>query len=151
MFWVKKKMADENNDVAGQVAQEAERLYRTGKMHCAEAVLAAVKQIFAPQIPDQVVQLAEGFGGGSGAGCICGAVSGATMALGLAMNGDKKSVTTMTRELHRWFKEDNGATCCKILTANGKSGCVKLTSSVAGKVADMLLAKGVQPETETLV
>ena len=147
MFSFKKKAADDVKDVAEQVAQDAERLYRSGKMHCAEAVLAAVKQAFAPQIPDQVVQLAGGFGGGSGAGCICGAVSGATMALGLVMNGDKKAVTAMTRELHRWFKEDYGATCCKILTVHGKSGCVKLTSSVAGKVTELLQEKGVEPKT----
>jgi C_GCAxxG_C_C family probable redox protein len=148
MFWLKKKTEEDSNDVAERVALEAERLYRTGKMHCAEAVLAAVKQTFAPQIPDQVIQLAGGFGAGSGVGCICGAVSGGTMAIGLAMNGDKKGVTTMTRELHLWFKEENQATCCKILTAKGKSGCVKLTSSVAGKAAELLIARGVLPGVE---
>ena len=146
MFWLKKNAADDSNGVAAQVAQEAERLFRSGEMHCAEAVLAAVTHFFAPHTPDKVVQLASGFGGGSGAGCICGAVSGATIAMGLVMEGDKKSVTSMTREVHRWFKEDNGATCCKILTTHGKGGCVKFTSSVAGKVAEMLLAKGVPAE-----
>jgi C_GCAxxG_C_C family probable redox protein len=147
MFSIKKETAgkDAAPKVADQVALVAEQLYRSGKMHCAEAVLAAVKQVFAPQIPDEVVQMAGGFGGGSGAGCICGAVSGGTMALGLAMSGDKKSVSVMTRELHRWFKEDYGATCCKILTAHGKSGCVKLTASVAGRVAELLLETGLQP------
>ena len=148
MFWLKTKTEDDCNDVAAQIAQEAERLFRTGKLHCAEAVLSAVKQVFAPQIPEEVVHLAGGFGSGSGSGCICGAVSGGTMALGLAMNGDKKGVTVMTRELHRWFKEENGATCCKTLTTKGKSGCVKLTSSVAGKAAEMLLARGVPPAPE---
>lgn len=143
MFQLKKAVVADNN-VAAQVAGEAERLYRSGKMHCAEAVLMSVKQAFAPQIPDEVVQMANGFGGGSGAGCICGAVSGATMALGLVMGGDKKGVTALTRELHRWFKEDYGATCCKILTAHGKGGCVKLTASVAGKVAELLQEKGAQ-------
>ena len=148
MFWMKKEASAEVKDLAGQVAQEAERLYRSGTMHCAEAVLASVKNAFAPQISDQVVQLAGGFGGGSGAGCICGAVSGGTMALGLAMTGDKKSVSSMTRDLHRWFKEENRVTCCKILTEHGKGGCVKLTASVAGKVAELLLAKGVAPESD---
>jgi C_GCAxxG_C_C family probable redox protein len=148
MFWMKKEATDDVKDVAAQVAQEAERLYRSGKMHCAEAVLASVKQTFAPQLPDEVVQLAGGFGGGSGAGCICGAVSGGTMALGLAMTGEKKAVSAMTSELHRWFKEKNGATCCKILTAHGKKGCLNLTTSVAGKVAELLLEKGLEPAEE---
>ena len=148
MFWMKKEASAEVKDLAGQVAQEAERLYRSGKMHCAEAVLASVKNSFAPQVCAEVVQLAGGFGGGSGAGCICGAVSGGTMALGLVMTGDKKAVSAMTRDLHRWFQEENGATCCKILTAHGKSGCLKLTSSVAGKVAELLQANGVLPEND---
>lgn len=139
MFWAR-NTAEKNNEesVSQQVAAEAEKFYRSGKMHCAEAVLAAVKNEFASSLPDDVVRLAAGFGGGSGAGCICGAVSGGTMALGLVVPGNKKAVAALTRELHQWFKKEYGATCCKILTAHGKKGCVNLTSSVAGKVAQLL-------------
>ena len=140
MFWKSNKAVAQHaaGEVAAQVASQAERLYRSWKMHCAEAVLAAVKDHFAPGLPDDLVRLASGFGGGSGAGCICGAVAGGTMAMGLLMEGDKKAVAGMTRELHAWFKERYGATCCKILTADGKKGCVNLTASVAGKVAELL-------------
>ena len=142
MFWAKNEVTENDaNGVAQQVAAEAEGLYRSGKMHCAEAVLAAVKNRFAPELSDEVVRLAAGFGGGSGAGCICGAVSGGTMALGLVMQGEKKPVAAMTRELHAWFKQEYGATCCKILTAKGKSGCVSLTANVAGKIAELLLER----------
>lgn len=139
MFWAR-NTAEKNigESVSQQVAAEAEKYYRSGKMHCAEAVLAAVKNEFASTLPDDVVRLAAGFGGGSGAGCICGAVSGGTMALGLVVQGDKKAVAALTRELHEWFKKEYGATCCKILTAHGKKGCVNLTASVAGKVAELL-------------
>jgi C_GCAxxG_C_C family probable redox protein len=143
MFLTKTAVAE--NEVAGvaeKVAAEAEALYRSGKMHCAEAVLAAVKNRFAPDLPDQVVGLAAGFGGGSGAGCICGAVSGGTMALGLVLGGDKKEVSPLTKELHRWFKEEYRVTCCKVLTAKGKGGCVDLTAKVAGKIAEMLVERG---------
>jgi len=145
MFWSRKDAVASEGDWDGveqQVAAEAEKFYRSGKMHCAEAVLAAVKNQFAPTLSDDVVRLAAGFGGGSGAGCICGAVSGATMALGLVLEGDKKAVAALTRELHAWFKDQYGATCCKILTAHGKKGCVNLTSSVAGKVAGLIQEKG---------
>jgi C_GCAxxG_C_C family probable redox protein len=129
MFWAKKAVTvNEEHGAAQRVAAEAERLYRSGKMHCAEAVLAAVKHDFAPELSDDVVRLASGFGGGSGAGCICGAVSGGTMALGLVMEGDRKATAAMTKELHEWFKKEYGATCCKILTAKGKSGCLGFTS-----------------------
>lgn len=143
MFWARKAAAESGeSDAAQLVAAEAEKFFRSGKMHCAEAVLASVKHHFEPGLPEEVVRLAAGFGGGSGAGCICGAVSGGTMALGLVMEGERKAVAAMTAELHGWFAKEYGATCCKILTAKGKSGCVKLTASVAGKVAAMLLEKG---------
>jgi C_GCAxxG_C_C family probable redox protein len=143
MSWTKTSVAEnEVEGVADEVAAEAEALYRSGKMHCAEAVLAAVKNRFAPELPEQVLRLAAGFGGGSGAGCICGAVSGGTMALGLVLDGEKKEVSPLTKELHRWFKEENRVTCCKVLTAKGKGGCVDLTASVAAKVAQMLLQRG---------
>ena len=145
MFWARKAVAASDGDgAAQQVASEAEKFYRSGKMHCAEAVLAAVKNRFAPELSDEVVRLASGFGGGSGAGCICGALSGGTMAFGLVMQGDRKAVAAMTRELHGWFKKEYGATCCKIISAKGKSGCVDLTARVAGKVAEMLLEKPIR-------
>jgi C_GCAxxG_C_C family probable redox protein len=147
MFWAKKSVEEiDECGVARQVASEAEKFYRSGKMHCAEAVLASVKNRFAPEVSYDVVRLATGFGGGSGAGCICGAVSGGTMALGLVVEDDKKAVAALTRELHEWFKQEYGATCCKILTAHGKSGCVNLTASVAGKVAELLLEKGIEAD-----
>lgn len=138
----KAAVAGDMEDVAEKVASEAEELYRSGAMHCAEAVLASVKNEFVPHVPDEIVRLAAGFGGGSGAGCICGAVSGGTMALGLVMDGDKKAVAAMTKELHAWFKGEYRVTCCKVLTAKGKSGCVDLTARVAGKVAELLQEKG---------
>ena len=48
---------------------------------------------------------------------------------------------TMTRDLHEWFKGENGVTCCKILTAKGKGGCVGLTAGTAAKVAELILEK----------
>ncbi len=140
MFWSKK----ETTEVAGEstaerVAIEAEGFYRSGKMHCAEAVLMAVQNHSCPDAPPEVFHLAAGFGGGSGAGCICGAVAGGTMAFGLALPDDKKRVKELTKELHHWFKEESGALCCRVLTAKGgKSGCPLITGRVAGKVAELL-------------
>ncbi|WP_239028000.1 C-GCAxxG-C-C family protein [Geomonas subterranea] len=139
MFWLRKNVAEKAGDepVAEKVANEAEGFYRSGKMHCAEAVLAAVKNEFLPEAGDELVHLASGFGGGSGAGCICGAVAGGTMAIGLVVK-DRKEAAALTKELHHWFKEQYRVTCCKALTANGKKRCVEFTASTAGKVAEML-------------
>ncbi len=139
MFWSKKEESDtQATSVAEQVAIEAEGHYRSGKMHCAEAVVKALKDRFAPGTGDEIVHLASGFGGGSGSGCICGAVAGATLVMGLILQGDRKRTAQLTRELHHWFKAEYGATCCKLITTKGKSGCPLLTGRVAGKVAELL-------------
>ena len=139
MFWSKKEAAGAAGEsLADKVAVEAEGFYRSGKMHCAEAVLMAIRNNFRPEIPGEVIQMASGFGGGSGSGCLCGAVSGGTMALGLVLKEDKKRVSRATRELHRWFKGEYGATCCKLILQNHGKQCAELTGRVAEKVAELL-------------
>jgi len=139
MFGTKKKTEEsilENK--AEKVAAEAEGYYRSGKMQCAEAVLAAVMSNYMPAAGEEVVRLAAGFGGGSGAGCICGAVVGGTMAFGLIFADDRNRVKRLTKELHRWFKDEYGATCCKVILQTHRKICYELTGKVAGKVAEML-------------
>lgn len=139
MFWSKKSRRPiESTETAVQCRMEAEELYRSGKYHCAEAVVETIRRKFSPTAPEAVVAAVSGFGGGSGSGCICGAVSGGTVALGLVL-GDKKQTSHLTRELHSWFKEKYGYTCCKIIRQeNDKGVCPRLTGEVAGKIAEML-------------
>ena len=139
MFWLRKDVADKVNceSVAEKVSTEAEGFFRSGKMHCAEAVLASIKNEFLPDAGDELVHLATGFGGGSGAGCICGAVAGGTMAIGLVVK-DRRAAAALTKELHVWFKDQYRVTCCKALTADGKKRCVEFTANTAGKVAELL-------------
>jgi C_GCAxxG_C_C family probable redox protein len=139
MFWTKKKPEGTGmENKAEKIAAEAEGYYRSGKMHCAEAVLAAVMRNYMPAAGEEMVRLAAGFGGGSGAGCICGAVVGGTMAFGLIFADDRKRVQRLTKELHRWFKDEYGATCCKVILQTHKKICYELTGKVAGKVSEML-------------
>lgn len=139
MFWSKKtQSAHEATETSRQCQQEAEALYRSGSHHCAEAVLEAVRRQFAPEIPEAVVATVSGFGGGSSSGCICGAVSGGTVAMGLVLQ-DKKATSHLTKELHNWFRETYGVTCCKVIRANNDKGiCPEITGNVAGKIAEML-------------
>lgn len=139
MFWSKKaKPSSAGTEIAKQCRIEAEALYRSGKYHCAEAVLEAIRKQFSPEIPESVIASVSGFGGGSASGCICGAVSGGTVAIGMVLQ-DKKKTTHLTRELHSWFKDRYGYTCCKIIRAeNPKGVCPLLTGEVAGKIAEML-------------
>ena len=124
-------------ELADTCRMEAEALYRSGTHHCAEAVMEAVRKHFSPETPESVVRTVSGFGGGSGAGCICGAVSGGTVALGLVLH-DKQATTHLTRELHTWFKKQYGVTCCKTIRQTHTGVCPVLTGEVAGKIAEML-------------
>jgi C_GCAxxG_C_C family probable redox protein len=141
MFWNKSsKLSQEGLELSELCQAEAEQLYRSGKYHCAEAVLEAVRRHFAPDLPESIVGTVSGFGGGSGTGCICGAVSGGTVALGLIL-ADKKETTRLTKDLHVWFKERYGVTCCKTIRQTHKGVCPMLTGEVAGKIAEMLSSK----------
>jgi C_GCAxxG_C_C family probable redox protein len=124
--------------LAEQCRQEAEALYRSGRYHCAESVLAVVLEHFRPDLPEDVVRMASGFGGGSGTGCLCGAVAAGTIGLGLVLKDDKKQIMHLTRELQEWFKGKYGATCCRTIRQADKGTCPLLTGEVAGKVAEML-------------
>jgi C_GCAxxG_C_C family probable redox protein len=139
MFWGRKaKPSLEGMELAELCRLEAEALYHSGQYHCAEAVMEAIRRHFVPAAPEAVVATVSGFGGGSGVGCICGAVSGGTVAMGLVLQ-DKKTTTHLTRELHSWFKEKYGVTCCKTIRANNDKGiCPVITGEVAGKIAEML-------------
>ena len=138
MFWSKKARPSlEGMELAEICNLEAEALYSSGTHHCAEAVMEAIRKHFAPDVPQAVVAAVAGFGGGSSAGCICGAVSGGTVALGLILH-DKKATAHLTKELHIWFKEKYGVTCCKTIRQTHKGVCPQLTGEVAGKIAEML-------------
>ncbi|MDD2582849.1 MAG: C-GCAxxG-C-C family protein [Desulfuromonadaceae bacterium] len=138
MFWSKKaKPSLEGMKLAEKCQAEAEGLYRSGHYHCAEAVLETVRRNFAADVPESVIGAVSGFGFGSNSGCICGAVSGGTVALGLTLK-DKKETTHLTKELHMWFKEKYDVTCCKIIRQTHRGACPVLTGEVAGKVAEML-------------
>ena len=141
MFWNKNnKVSQEGLELSEKCQAEAEELYRSGKYHCAEAVLETVRRQFAPELPESIVGTVSGFGGGSSSGCICGAVSGGTVALGLIV-ADKKATAHLTKDLHVWFKEKYGVTCCKVIRQTHKGVCPVLTGEVAGKVAQMLGTK----------
>lgn len=142
MFWSKKANPSLEGMELAEICQlEAEALYRSGTHNCAEAVMESIRRHFAPDVPEAVVGTVSGFGGGSGAGCVCGAVAGGTVALGLVLH-DKKATMHLTKELHVWFREKYGVTCCKTIRANNPKGiCPVLTGEVAGKIAEMLARK----------
>lgn len=142
MIWSKKEQPSrEKIELAEQCRKEAESYYRSGRYHCAESVLAVVREHFRPDLPEDIVRMAGGFGGGSGAGCLCGAIAAATLGLGLVLKDDKKRVMHLSRDLHDWFKEKYGSSCCRTIRQTHKGACAALTGEVAGKVCGMLAGR----------
>lgn len=137
-----------------KIRQDAEDLFRGG-FFCSEAVVSSIRSNFELDVPEIVVAMASGFPVGIGRSkCLCGAVSGGVMALGLffgrTKQGDGKVEKNLkvAKELHDWFKAANGknALCCRILTrefdmANGehKEQCIRFTGMVAEKVAQIVI------------
>jgi C_GCAxxG_C_C family probable redox protein len=88
------------------VRDHAGRLF-AGGLNCAQAVLQAAAGIDDPAL----MAMAKPFGGGIGnSKCLCGAIAGGVLALGLKGKGDKAG------ELVKLFKERNRVTCCASLT-----------------------------------
>ena len=149
-----------------KISEDAENLYRGG-FFCSEALISSIRSNFELDIPEEVIAMASGFPIGIGRSkCLCGAVSGGVMALGLffgrTKKGDSKVEKTLelSKELHDWFKQANGknALCCRILTkgfdmASGehKEQCIKFTGMVAGKVAETIVRELNLVNTDALV
>jgi C_GCAxxG_C_C family probable redox protein len=134
--------------------QTAEEMYRTGQFLCSEAVFMVANDYLGHPVSDEMVRLASGFPVGMGfAGCVCGALSGGVMALGLKYGRSQPGVKTpgmfeAAQELHDRFKARRRITCCRVLTRKFELGspdhiaqCITITGEVAADVIELL-----QPE-----
>lgn len=111
--------------------------------NCSEAILRAFAETFELQLSEEAYKMSSGFGGGVGqAGCMCGALTAATMVLGLVEGrSDKSQSRTPIYEsaggFHRTFSEHFGASCCRILnphpfgTKEHLRNCLKITGDTA--------------------
>ena len=124
MFWSKTKKVETAYivSIADKVAGEAEEIYRLGKHHCAEAVLMAIRANFRPDVSEEVVLMASGFWRRVRQWLHMRRNFGGTMALGLVLQDDKRRVRKLTRELHSWFREIYGITCCKVILEPARQG-----------------------------
>ena len=139
---------------AAKVRKDAEDLFRGG-FFCSEAVLSSIRDNFELDIPALVISMASGFPVGIGRSkCLCGAVSGGVMALGLffgrTQQEDPKVEKNLevAKELHDFFKGANGKNtlCCRVLTkefdmnkGEHKEQCIAYTGLVAEKVAQIII------------
>ena len=75
---------DKSLDELMALADELGRNYFRQGLNCAECVLRTFMDIYECDVPDEVICMATGFGGGMGhTKNTCGAITGAVLALGL--------------------------------------------------------------------
>ena len=128
---------------------EALSLMNSG-LNCAESVLLAYARHLNPGAAKMVPRMATCFGGGVGRSFtdICGALSGAVMALGLAHGRDEPGLPTdraqtLAGEMRQRFIDAHGASSCgQLLAAFGPqenmAACKRLTATTAGILWDVL-------------
>jgi C_GCAxxG_C_C family probable redox protein len=141
-----------NKEIAVLAGQRAENVYTARGLCCSEAVLYVLNEAFGGGLARaMVVRLAAGFCHGMGGGdCVCGALSGAQMGLGLLLGPKqaggmkKKEFEQISKGMHDHFKERFGVTCCRLLLEKGKEkqgpSCKELTGGGAEIAAGLLLA-----------
>ena len=67
-----------------RLREKAVSYYMAGDFYCSETVLKVISENFTAELPEDVVSLASAFPHGvGGSGCICGALVGGTMAIGM--------------------------------------------------------------------
>jgi C_GCAxxG_C_C family probable redox protein len=107
-------------------AKIQEAVMKAGEIHskgfnCAQSVLLSLSDLTGLD-EKKSLAIAGGFGGGMRAAEVCGAVSGAVMAIGLLFpfadgddSGAKDRIAALTREFHRRFREKNETIICRSL------------------------------------
>ena len=151
-------MNDKRKDYIETVKNTAEDYFRKGEFFCSEAVVQTINDALGRPFPEDVVKLASGFPIGLGkAQCLCGAVSGGEMALGMVygrVHGEAMNpkMFEKAKELHDFIKTEYKSTCCRVITRQwegdqflspeSKQHCINITGRVAEWVAEQLINDG---------
>lgn len=112
---------------------------------CSEAIARSAVDLGLAD--ESFISVATSFSGGMSSGCLCGAVAGAQMVLGL-LHGKNKDNTAraLAKEFYQKITEFHKVTCCKILTKDfkdfhspeRKAHCVNMVSDCAQILDEML-------------
>lgn len=145
-------------ELLDMIQAKAEEKFRNGTFFCSESVVSVLNQFMDYPYSEEVVRLASSFPIGMGkAQCLCGAVSGGQMVLGMAYGrlegeGMDPKMFPVAKGLHDYTVKEYGATCCRVITRqwNGdnfasperKQHCIHITGDVARWVAERLIEDG---------
>ncbi len=114
---------------------------------CSEAIArAAVDMGLADE---SFISIATSFSGGMSSGCLCGAVAGSQMVLGLLHGKNQdNSARILAKEFYQKITDIHKVTCCKVLTKDfkdfhspeRKAHCANMVADCA-KILDEMLEK----------
>lgn len=99
--------------------------------------------------PEEFISIATSFSAGMGSGCLCGAVAGAQMVIGLLHGKTKDNkARILAKEFYQKITELHKVTCCKVLTrgfddfhsTERKKHCANMVYDCA-KILDEILEK----------
>jgi len=135
-----------------QVQYDAEEVFRIGGFYCSEAIVSAIRKNIDPNMPAELISSASGFPIGVGRSkCMCGAISGAAIALGYFFGRSEASLKNdkcmkLAYELQESFRDNHqGTLCCHIhvkgmdlLSGEHKKQCVAFTGEMARKTAELI-------------
>lgn len=142
-----------DNDITIEARNRAGGYFKDG-YNCAEAIFLSFREMVTPDVPKEMVRMATGMGGGLGhAGCMCGALTGSAMVLGLLKgrsdkDQDREPAYNLTREFHDRFEGKFGNTCCRSLnpypfdTTEHLKNCLKITGNTGKLLMEFLVEKG---------
>ena len=140
-----------------QVQYDAEEVFRIGGFYCSEAIVSSIRKNIDPDMPAELVKAASGFPIGVGrAKCMCGAISGAVIALGYFFGrSDPTTITDpksqkcmeLAYEIQESFRKNHqGTLCCHIhikgmdlSSGEHKKQCVAFTGEMAHKTAEVIV------------
>ncbi len=123
----------------------ASAYYSEQDMNCAESVILGVNDFYALELDPSTLRVAAGFGGGLCVGSLCGAVSGAIMALGVLYVKERAHESEVMKRivpefLHE-FEDLYGSLDCTPLKEqyHQESGkCVKVVKLAAALLEQMI-------------
>jgi C_GCAxxG_C_C family probable redox protein len=148
-------MKEKNTELAYKRAAEH---FREG-YNCTQSVLMAGQEALGLEIPSDIIKATAGFSGGIGySGCVCGALTGAVMLIGLARQGlggglgqsetdarRNRRVAKESAQFYRWFEKEFSSPCCRIIRQGRpfsnkevEKRCTEVTAQTARKVVDIL-------------
>lgn len=139
-------------DLALEARSRAGNKFKEG-LNCSESIVQAFNEMLNNPLNPESLKMASGFGGGLGhAGCMCGALTGSAMIIGLLTGRvdpgqDREPIYDLARDFHNRFESQFGGTCCRVLNPHEFDSyehlrhCLKLTGGTAKLLMEFITEK----------